>query len=160
MKYVSELKGLENKKFDTIEELEKAEAEIKEAEAKKAEAKAQLTKESEAVNEAFKARNVARRSYNEKLVELRKAYNNAVREAEKAFTDGVKEIAGPRDAAELDYDKKLREFQKAHPEGYRLCLKDGDNVVTLSSNPVEFTRNLNKEFDDMLDLFSNLLKRF
>ena len=36
MKYVSELKELENKKFDTIEDLEKAEEEVKTALAKKA----------------------------------------------------------------------------------------------------------------------------
>ena len=161
MKYVSELKELENKKFDTIEDLEKAEEEVKTALAKKEEAKAAVAKESADVQDAFKARNAARKVYNEKLVELRKVYNQALRDAEKAFTDGLKEVADEKDAAEKVYSEKLSAFQKAHPEGYRITLKDGDNVVTLSSNPVDFNiRSVNKEFDTILDLFSDMLRRW
>ena len=157
MKYYSEIL---NKNFDKVEDLEKAEKEHAEAEQRKADAKALVAKESEKVQDAFKARNAARRAYNEKLIELRKAYNEAVKQAEKEFTDGLKEVTEAKDKAEVDYDEKLRAFQNAHPEGYRICLKDGDNVITMSSSPAEFRRNLNKEFDDMLDLFSNLIKRF
>ena len=85
MKYVSELKELENKKFDSVEELEKAEEEIKTALAKKEEAKALVAKESADVQDAFKARNAARRSYNEKLVEARKVYNEALKKAKEEF---------------------------------------------------------------------------
>jgi len=160
MKYVSELKELENKKFDSVEELEKAEQEVKMALAKRAAEKEKTSKESEELNKLFKARNDARRIYNEKLVELRKAYNEALKAAEKSFNEGLKAVAADRDAAEKVYAEKLSAFQKAHPEGYRLCLKDGDNVVTLSSNPSDYTRSLSKEFDDMLDMFSNLLRRW
>ena len=157
MKYYSEIL---NKNFDTEEELVKAEKEHEEAEAKKAEAKAVVAKESADVNEAFKARNAARRAYNEKLVELRKAYNQAVRTAEEEFKNGLKEVSEAKDKAEANYDKKLSDFQKAHAEGYRLCLKDGDNVVTITSDPFEYPASLTKEFDDMLDMFSNIFRRF
>ena len=156
MKYYSEIL---DKKFDTEKELKVAEKEHEEAETKKAEAKALVAKESEKVQDAFKARNAARKAYNEKLVVLRKAYNEALRAAEKEFTDGLKEVTEAKDKAEADYSTKLSEFQKAHPEGYRITLKDGDNVVTLTSTPTEI-RSINKEFDDMLDMFSNLLRHW
>ena len=161
MKYVSELKELENKKFDSVEELEKAEEEVKTALAKKEEAKAAIAKESADVQDAFKARNAARKEYNIKLVEARKAYNAALTKAKEEFENSLKESSDELNKAEDAYDAKLTAFQKAHPEGYRITLKDGDNVVTLSSNPVDFNiRSIDKEFDTMLDLFSNMLRRW
>ena len=156
MKYYSEIL---NKNFDTEKELVKAEKDYAEAEAKKAEAKALVAKESEKVQDAFKARNAARKAYNEKLVELRKEYNEALRNAEKAFREGLEDVTNAKDKAEADYSTKLKEFQNAHPEGYRLTLKDGDNVVTLTSAATE-VRSINKEFDDMLDLFSAIVRRW
>lgn len=155
MKYFSEIL---NKNFDTEKELVKAEEEHKAEQAKKAEAKALIKKESEDVEKAFKIRNEARRAYNEKLIELRKAYNKEILEAKESFEKGLEEIAKDRDAAEVDYDTKLREFQKAH-QNYHITLKDGDNVVTLTSNNKISFPDINKEFDDILDLFSNILKR-
>ena len=157
MKYYSEIL---NKNFDTEKELVKAEEEHKAEQAKKQEAKALVKKESSEVEDAFKARNAARREYNEKLVASRKAYNEALKKAKEEFEASLKESTETLEKAEADYDTKLKAFQKAHPEGYRICLKDGDNVVTLTSNPIEFSRNLNDEFDDMLDMFSNLLRRW
>lgn len=148
-----------NKYFDSEDECVKAEAEHKRAEAAKAEAKALVAKESKGVEEAFKARNAARRTYNEKLIELRKTYDQTVRAAEEAFRTGLKEVREAKDVAEDDYDKKLSEFQKAHPEGYRLCLKDGDNVATITSDPFDY-KPASSYFDDMLDLFSNIIQRF
>ena len=159
MKYVSELKELENKKFDSVEELEKAEEEVKTALAKKEEAKALVAKESADVQDAFKARNAARRSYNEKLVEARKVYNEALKKAKEEFEDSLQETSDELEKAEAEYDTKLKAFQKAHPEGYRITLKDGDNVVTLTSvNQV--VKSIDQEFDDMLNMFSNLLRRW
>ena len=159
MKYVSELKELENKKFDSVEELEKAEEEVKTALAKKEEAKALVAKESADVQDAFKARNAARRSYNEKLVEARKVYNEALKKAKEEFENSLQETSDELEKAEAEYDTKLKAFQKAHPEGYRITLKDGDNVVTLTSvNQV--VKSIDQEFDDMLNMFSNLLRRW
>ena len=73
----------------------------------------------------------------------------------------MKESTEALEKAEADYDNKLKAFQKAHPEGYRLSLKDGDNVVTYTSNPVDYqVKRISKEFDDMLDMFSNFLRRW
>jgi len=147
------------KYFDSEEECVKAEKAHEEAEAKKAEAKALVAKESADVNEAFKARNAARHAYNEALVAARKVYNEALRTAEKEFNDSLKEADAKRDEAEKVYAEKLSAFQKAHPEGYRLTLKDGDNVVTYTSVG-EHIKTINQEFDDILNMFSDLLRRW
>ena len=158
MKYYSEIL---NKNFDSVEDLEKAEEVHKAEQAKKDEAKALVKKESSEVEDSFKARNAARKAYNEKLVEARKAYNEALRKAKDEFEASLKESTEALEKAEADYDTRLKAFQKAHPEGYHLTLKDGDNVVTYTDNLIdEHSKALTKEFDDMLDMFSNLLRRW
>ena len=158
MKYYSDTL---DKIFETEKELKDAEKADAEEKAKKEEAKLVVKKESSEVEDAFKARNVARKSYNEKLVEARKTYNEALRKAKDEFEADLKESTEALEKAEADYDTKLKAFQKAHPEGYRLSLKDGDNVVTYTSNPVEYQiKDISKEFDDMLDLFSDFLRRW
>ena len=158
MKYYSDTL---DKLVETEIELEDAEKADAEEKAKKEEDNLAVKKESSEVEDAFKARNVARKAYNEKLVEARKTYNAALREAKDEFEADLKESTEALEKAEADYDTKLKAFQKAHPEGYRLSLKDGDNVVTYTSNPVEYQiKDISKEFDDMLDLFSDLLRRW
>ena len=158
MKYYSETL---DKVFETEKELKDAEKADAEEKAKKEEAKLVVKKESSEVEDAFKARNAARRAYNEKLVEARKTYNEALRKTKDEFEADLKESTEALEKAEADYDTKLKAFQKAHPEGYRLSLKDGDNVVTYTSNPVEYQiKDISKEFDDMLDLFSDFLRRW
>ena len=158
MKYYSDTL---DKLFETEKELKDAEKADAEEKAKKEEAKLVVKKESSEVEDAFKARNTARKAYNEKLVEARKTYNEALRKAKDEFETSLKESTEALEKAEADYDAKLKAFQKAHPEGYRLSLKDGDNVVTYTSNPVEYQiKDISKEFDDMLDLFSSFLRRW
>ena len=158
MKYYSETL---DKIFETEKELKVAEKADAEEKAKKEEAKLVVKKESSEVEDAFKARNAARKAYNEKLVEARKTYNEALRKTKDEFEADLKESTEALEKAEADYDTKLKAFQKAHPEGYRLSLKDGDNVVTYTSNPVEYQiKDISKEFDDMLDLFSDFLRRW
>lgn len=158
MKYYSEIL---NKNFDSVEDLEKAEAEHKAEQAKKEEAKALVKKESSEVEDAFKTRNAARKDYNVKLVEARKAYNEVLRKAKDEFEASLKESTEALEKAEADYDTRLKAFQKAHPEGYHITLKDGDNVVTYTSNPIDYqVRSIDKDFDDMLNLFSNFLRRW
>ena len=158
MKYYSEIL---NKNFDTEQELVKAEEEHKAEQAKKEEAKALVKKESSEVEDAFKARNAARHAYNEKLVEARKTYNEALRKAKDDFEASLKESTEALEKAEADYDTRLKAFQKAHPEGYHITLKDGDNVVTYTSKPNDYqVSNINKDFDDILNMFSNFIRHW
>ena len=150
-----------NKYFDNEEDCVKAEEEYKAEQAKKEEAKLAVKKESSEVEEAFKARNAARKAYNEKLVEARKTYNEALRKAKDEFEASLKEPTDALEKAENEYDTKLRAFQKTHAEGYRITLKDGDNVVTYASNPADYQiKDISKDFDDMLDMFSNFLRNW
>ena len=88
------------------------------------------------MEEAFKANNAARREYNAKVLAARKAYNEAVAAAKKAFDAAVSDASNAKDAAEKHYDKMLKEFTEKHAEGYHLTLRDGDNVMTISSDVV------------------------
>ena len=158
MKYYSEIL---DKKFDSEKELVKAEEEHKAELTKKEEAKALVKKESSEVEDAFKARNAARHAYNEKLVEARKIYNEALRKAKDEFEASLKESTEALEKAEADYDTRLKAFQKAHPEGYHITLKDGDNVVTYTGSQTDYpVTSISKEFDDMLNMFSNFLRRW
>jgi flagellar biosynthesis/type III secretory pathway protein FliH len=158
MKYYSEKL---DKIFDTQEALKEAEEKHEAEQAKKAEAKALVAKESADVQDAFKARNAARKAYNKSLIEARKVYNEALQKARDEFEASLDESTKALKEAEEDYDTKLKAFQKAHPEGYHLTLKDGDNVVTYTGNLIdEHSKALTKEFDEINNLFSEFFRRF
>lgn len=130
MKFYSEVT---KKLYETEEELNKAENAVKEAEAKKAEAAKNKKEEAKVVEDAFKARNAARIEYNTKVVAARKAYNETLAAAKKAFNEAVADATKVKDTAEEAYNTALKEFTAKHPEGYHMTLKDGDNVMTISS---------------------------
>ena len=157
MKYVSELKELENKKFDSVEELEKAEAEVKTALVKKEEAALARKQEAAVVETAFKARNEARKVYNTKALELRKTYNEAIKKARDEFEAGLEESTKELHIKEAEYASALNEFVKKHPEGYHITLHDGDNVTTFSGTGVSELKDLFKETDDFWQRFFDLL---
>lgn len=146
-----------NKLFETEKELIAAEKELADKEAKKAEAAKEKKAEALKVEEAFKARNAARRTYNDRIVEAKKVYNTILEEAKKAFNDAVTAATKEKDAAEKIYDAALKEFTTKHPEGYHMTLKDGDNVVTISSQG-EAISNIAKEYNQLLDLIFGLWK--
>jgi hypothetical protein len=156
MKYYSEKL---NKLFDTEKELVSAEKAQAAEETKKQKAAEQKKAEAKVVEDAFKARNAARREYNAKVVEARKVYNDAIVAAKKVFDDTLTEITNNKDKAEEAYNGALKEFTDKHPEGYHMTLKDGDNVVTLSSSvndkPVD---NAAKEYSDFLKSLINIWK--
>lgn len=146
-----------NKLFDTEKELVAAEKEVADKEAKKAEAAKAKKADATKVEEAFKARNTARRAYNDRIVEAKKVYNTILEEAKKAFNDAVTAATKEKDAAEKNYDAALKEFTNKHSEGYHMTLKDGDNVVTISSQG-EAVSNIGKEYNQLLDLIFGLWK--
>ena len=155
MKYYSEKL---DQLFETKELLEEAEKKHDAEEAKKEEARLVVKKESAEVTEAFKTRNAARRAYNEQIVKARKAYSEALRAAKEAFEADIKEASDSLEKAEEDFDTKLSAFQKAHPEGYHLTLKDGDNVVTFTSVG-DLVKSINAEFDNVFTEFDNIFRR-
>jgi phage-related protein len=147
MKFYSEVT---KKLYESEEELKTAEKEVADAEAKKAEAAKAKKADALKVEEAFKAVNDAKREYNAKVIAARKMYNESVAEAKKAFDEAVSDATNAKNSAEELYDKVLKEFIAKHPEGYHLTLKDGDNVVTYSSQADAVATVMN-DYNKLLD---------
>ena len=156
MKYYSEKL---NKLYDTEKDLQTAEQELADAEAKKAEAAREKKAEAKVVEDAFKARNAARREYNEKVISLRKEYHDAVVAAKANFEEGIAEAAKAKDDSENAYNEALKDFTNKHPEGYHMTLKDGDNVITLSRARDKDFEDISKEYSDFLNSLLNIWKR-
>lgn len=154
MKFYSEkLKKL----FDTEKDLVAAEKVVDEENAKKKLASEQKKEEASKVEDAFKARNAARREYNTKLVEARKIYNDAIIAAKKAFNETLTTATDAKDKAEEAYNTALKEFTAKY-ESYHMTLKDGDNVVTISNASDKNFETMGKEFNSFLDSLLNIWK--
>lgn len=154
MKFYSEkLKKL----FDTEKELVAAEKVVDEENQKKKLASEQKKEEANKVEDAFKARNAARREYNTKLVEARKIYNDAIIAAKRAFNETLTTATDAKDKAEEAYNAALKEFTAKY-ESYHMTLKDGDNVVTISNASDKNFETMGKEFNSFLDSLLNIWK--
>ena len=154
MKFYSEkLKKL----FDTEKDLVAAEKVVDEENQKKRLASEQKKEEASKVEDAFKARNAARREYNTKLVEARKIYNDAIIAAKKAFNETLTTATDTKDKAEEAYNTALKEFTAKY-ESYHMTLKDGDNVVTISNASDKNFETMGKEFNSFLDSLLNIWK--
>lgn len=154
MKFYSEkLKKL----FDTEKELVAAEKVVDEENEKKKLASEQKKEEASKVEDAFKARNAARREYNTKLVEARKIYNDAIIAAKRTFNETLTSATEAKDKAEEAYNVALKEFTAKY-ESYHMTLKDGDNVVTISNASDKNFETMGKEFNSFLDSLLNIWK--
>jgi membrane protein involved in colicin uptake len=147
MKFYSDVT---KKLYDTEDALIAAEKEVAAEEEKKAkEAKAKKA-DAKKVEEAFKVNNDAKREFNAKVLAARKMYNESLAAAKKAFDSAVTDATNAKEAADEEYDKVLNEFIEKHPEGYHLTLKDGDNVVTYSSQ-AEQVNSIVNDFNGLID---------
>ena len=154
MKFYSEkLKKL----FDTEKDLVAAEKVVDEENEKKKLASEQKKEEASKVEDAFKARNAARREYNTKLVEARKIYNDEIIAAKKTFNETLTSATEAKDKAEEAYNVALKEFTAKY-ESYHMTLKDGDNVVTISNASDKNFETMGKEFNSFLDSLLNIWK--
>lgn len=122
-----------DKKFETVEALEAAEKEAAKAEAAKKKASEEKKAEAKVVEDAYKAHNAAKRTYNENVLKLRKQYDADLRALKKAFDEAVEAEAKTLDAAAVAFDTALKEFTDKHGS-FHMTLRDGDNVLTLSNN--------------------------
>jgi seryl-tRNA synthetase len=146
-----------DKLFNTEKELVVAEKEAIAAEEKKVLAAKEKRAEAKVVEDAFQARNAARREYNTKLVEARKIYNDAIIAAKKAFNETLTSATDVKDKAEEAYNKALKEFTAKY-ESYHMTLKDGDNVVTISNASDKNFETMGKDFNSFLDSLLNIWK--
>lgn len=152
MKYYSDVT---KKLYSTEDELKAAEKVVTAELAKKELATKEKKADAKVVEDAFKARNAARRDYNTKVVEARKAYNTALVEAKKAFDAAVTEATTAKDKAEEAYNVALKEFTNKH-ESYHMTLKDGDNVMTISNASDKTYENISREYNNLIDTILNI----
>ena len=122
------------KPFESVEALVEAEeayyAKLKAKEDAATQKKADAMK----VEDAFKALNIARKTYKDDTATLTKEYAESLDQLRNAYDLGIKDIKGKLAAAEEAYAKALKEFTDKHPEGFHITLKDGDFETTISSN--------------------------
>jgi dsDNA-specific endonuclease/ATPase MutS2 len=154
MKFYSEIT---KKLYESENELKAAEKQVADESEKKAEAAKAKKEEAKLVEDAFKANNNAKREYNTKVIAARKAYNEAVAAAKKAYEEAVADATKVKDTAEKAFDAALKEFNKKH-NSYHMTLKDGDNVMTISTQGDPSVKTLNKEYNTVLDFLMNLWK--
>ena len=154
MKFYSEVT---KKLYETEKELIMAEKEAVAAEEKKLEAAKAKKADALKVEDAFKANNEAKREYNAKVIAARKAYNETLVAAKKAFDEAVNDATKIKENAENVYDAALKEFTAKHPEGFHITLKDGDNVMTVSSQGNVIT-DFSKEYNNLFNQLFNIWK--
>lgn len=122
-----------NKVFDTVESLKDAEAtyaaELKAKEDKAATKKADAQK----VEDAFKALNVARKEYKDRIAEITKVYSEGLVSLKAKFEESRNLIKDALADAEATYATALKEFTDKY-ETYHLSLKDGDFETTISGS--------------------------
>ena len=145
--------------FESIEALMEAEeayyAKLKAKEDKAAEKKADAS----LVEEAFKNLNAARKNYKDNLNEATKIYSKGLAELKEGYAKTCKNIKDTLATAEVNYANALKAFTEKFPDGYHICLKDGDFETTISS---QTTSSANKakpdELVDIFDRFFNLMR--
>lgn len=153
MKFYSETL---DKLFNTEEELKAAEVKVAEEKAKKEQTAAEKKADAAKVEEAFKANNEAKREYNTKVLAARKTYNEAVAAATKTFDSALADATAVKANAEKAFDSALKEFTKKYGS-YHMTLRDGDNIVTLSSIE-QLPENRAVSSFDLFDKLFELLK--
>ena len=153
MKYVSDMKELEAKKFATPEELKAAEEAV--LSKHKAEQNKQVERKEDAskVEAAFASRNAARAEYNASVLEAGKVYNKAMLAARDAYAAATKSASVKLTEAEGAYAEALDEFTAKHPEGYHMTLHDGDNVTTITRWGKGDNEDPFVKFNNMIDEF-------
>lgn len=147
-----------NKPFDTLEELKAAEGEYRAQELAKRQAAEQRKSDAANVEKAFKDLNAAKRAYSETTAKAYADYLEKAKLLEEEYNTVIKAANSELKAKQESYNKALKVFTDAHPEGYHLTLKDGDNVITYNAGQVNKAADQTSAVINVMDLFSNLFK--
>ena len=146
-----------NKVFDTVEDLQAAEA-AHSAELKaKEDAAATKKADAQKVEVAFKALNLERKMYKENMVRLTERYNEEVKKLKEDFATSKKDIEQVLADAEKNYAAALKEFTNKY-ETYHLSLKDGDFETTISSQN-STSNKAEVDLFNLSDLFNLFFKK-
>lgn len=141
-----------NKPFDSVRELQEAEAthfaEIKAKEDKAAAKKADAQK----VEDAFKALNAARKVYKDNLFALTERYSKDLQEMKAAFEQNKHDEQRVLAEAEENYSKALKEFTAKY-DTYHLSLKDGDFETTISGSKTQDVKKVDPNQVNLFNIF-------
>lgn len=148
-----------NKYFDSWDELKKEETAYLEEQKKKEDAKLARKADAAAVQKAFEQKNAAAEVYNKKLLEAEKVRREEIEKINAAYRESIKESLSAFTNAQNAYNQALADFQKAHPEGYHLTLKDGNNEVNIRKDAYKdiFTESI-KDLARLSDIFADFWK--
>lgn len=119
--------------FDTLEQLQDAEASYLAEQQAKEDKLAQKKADAQKVEDAFKAMNAARKDYKENLVKLTADYAEVLKKAQEAFEADKTRIQLVLADAEAAYSTALKEFTDKY-DTYHVSLKDGDFETTIAGN--------------------------
>ena len=140
------------KPFESVPELKAAEAEhlakLKAKEDKAATKKADAVK----VEDAFRALNLARKNFKERLTAITDDYRDSLNKLKAAFESDKNAIHADLAKAETAYSDALKEFTEKYPEGYHLTLKDGDFETTIQGHTSTSGLNAAKSAADLIDM--------
>ncbi len=147
-----------NKPFDTLDELKAAEGEYRAQELAKRQAAEQRKSDAVNVEKAFKELNAAKRMYNETTAKAYSDYLEKAKALEEEYNTTLKTANNELIAKQELYNKALKAFTDAHPEGYHLTLKDGDNVITYNAGQVNKAADQEQAVIDVMNLFRSFFK--
>lgn len=141
MKYVSDLKELSGKIYDSVEELEAAEAKANEAIAEKQKKISARKEAASIVDQAIVDRAQIYKDNQKKRQEAYKAYLAVCDKCSKGEKD-----------ADDNVQKKLEEFCKKYPEGYHSTVKFNDGTMKTFS----YKNNYSSKYISLVDLFDRV----
>lgn len=150
MKYVSELKELNGKVFDTVEALEKAEADVNKEIAKKQELVAKRKADAAIVDEAIKNEVEVKRDVRERRNKLAKEYMEEKRKLDKKYFTDNEALNQEIEEAGKKVTEALQNFCKEHPEGYHSTIKFDDGSTQTFSYKYTGDKTSLSEFIDAM----------
>lgn len=138
------------KPFDSLKELQEAEATYKAERQAKEDAAAAKKADADVVETAFKELNAARKVFTEQYTALNKNYTAALTELRTAYEKDRKALYEALAAAEEKYNASLKAFTDKYGN-FHLTLKDGDHQMTISNKTVQ--GDVSKRVSDLFNLF-------
>lgn len=138
------------KPFDSLKELQEAEAAYKAERQAKEDAAAAKKADADVVETAFKELNATRKAFTEQYTALNKNYTAALTELRTDYEKDRKALYEALAAAEEKYNASLKAFTDKYGN-FHLTLKDGDHQMTISNKTVQ--GDVSKRVSDLFNLF-------
>ena len=137
------------KPFDSLKELQEAEAAYKAERQAKEDAAAAKKADADVVETAFKELNATRKAFTEQYTALNKNYTAALTELRTDYEKDRKALYEALAAAEEKYNASLKAFTDKYGN-FHLTLKDGDHQMTISNKTVQ--GDVSKKVSDLFNL--------